>query len=153
MTRAVRHYRTFGIALIAAGAVIAVSPPTALADGGGAGGSGTGALTGPGGTTLGSISSSVDGSETIPGGAPKTLGCLTGGCSAGLTTVTNVASGPGGTPPPAGLYIVPVVQLPQPSVIACVIGQCHGSGSLAVGGGVTTPIVGATGGLNTYIHG
>jgi hypothetical protein len=93
------------------------------------------------------------GTESIPGGAPGTLACIAGGCSGSLATVGSIVTGPGGTPPPAGLQITPTVNLPQPNAIACITAQCHGSGSLAISGGVSTPIVGATGGLNGYIHG
>lgn len=152
MTLGLRRYFTIGIATLAAGAIVTVSPPSAMAEGE-AGGSGTGALTGPGGTTLGTVSASVVGKENIPNGAPGTLGCLTGGCSGSLTTAGSLLLGPGGTVPPAGLQITPTVNLPQPNAIACLTATCHGNGGLTIGGGITTPIVGATGGFNGYIHG
>jgi hypothetical protein len=153
MTHALRTYLTFGVAILGAGVIVAVSPPTAVADGG-AGGSGGATVTGPGGTVLGSTGGTVTGVESIPGGAPGTLGCLTGGCSGSLSTVAGIVTGPSapriGSP---GLQLTPTVNLPQPNAIACITAQCHGSGGLSISGGVTTPIVGATGGLNTYIHG
>jgi hypothetical protein len=151
MTFAVRRHFAVGLLFFGSCGILALAP-SALADGG-AGGSGSGAVTGPGATTLGTLSGSVAGTESIPGGAPGTLGCLTGGCSGSLTAITNIVPGPGGTPPPAGLYITPTVNLPQPSIAACLTAQCHGNGGLSIGGGVSTPIVGATGGLNGYVHG
>jgi hypothetical protein len=153
MTLAVRRSLAVGISLLGIGCVIAVSPPTASAEGG-IGGTGTGALTGPGGTTLGTVTTTVTGKENVPGGAPGAPGCLTGGCSASLTTVSSIATGPGGTVPPPGLYITPTVTLPQPNAVACITAQCYnGRGTLAIGGGVSTPVIGATGGFNGYIHG
>jgi hypothetical protein len=153
MTHSIRRYVTFGMAILGAGAIVAVSPPSALADGG-AGGSGGATVTGPGGTPVGAASGTVTGIESIPGGLPGLPGCLSGGCSGTLTTVGSIVTGPSapqiGSP---GLQITPTVNLPQPSVIACITAQCHGSGGLSISGGVTTPIVGATGGLNGYIHG
>jgi hypothetical protein len=152
MTHSLRTYLTFGVAVLGAGGIVAVSTPSAVADGG-AGGSGTGTVTGPAGTTLGTSSASIVGKESIPGGAPGALGCITGGCSGSLATVGSIVTGPGGTAPPAGLQITPTVNLPQPNAIACITAQCHGSGGLSISGGVSTPIVGVTGGLNGYIHG
>ena len=154
MSHSIRTYLTFGVAILGAGAIVAVSPPSAVAAGG-AGGSGGATVTGPGGTVLGSTGGSVDGAENIPNGLPGLPGCLGGGCSASLITVAGIATGPSapqiGSP---GLQITPTVNLPQPSVIACITSTCQGGkGGLSISGGVTTPIVGATGGLNGYIHG
>jgi hypothetical protein len=153
MTHSIRSYLTFGIAILGAAGIVAVSEPSALAEGG-AGGSGGATVTGPGGSVLGSAGGAVTGVENIPGGLPGLPGCLSGGCTGSLTTVGSIVTGPTaprfGSP---GVQITPTVNLPQPSAIACITAQCHGSGSLSISGGVVTPIVGATGGLNGYIHG
>jgi hypothetical protein len=150
VTQLIRPYLTFGIAMLAAGAIVAVAPPVALA-GGGLGGTGTGTVSGPGGTVLGTVTGQLTGNENIPGGTPGAPGCITGGCSGNLAA--GIVTGPGGTPLPTGLQITPTVTLPQPSAIACITAQCHGSGGLSGTSSVQTPIVGVSGGLNGYIHG
>ncbi|AGB24324.1 hypothetical protein Mycsm_04070 [Mycobacterium sp. JS623] len=156
MSLSVHRYLAAGIAILGATVIGAVLPPSAVADGGGAGGSGGVTVTGPGGTPLGSGTLAVDGTETIPNGLPGTLGCLSGGCSGGLT-VSGTAAGPGGTPLPTGLQIgAPslTVSPPQPNALACITAQCFGGkGTLSIKEGAVTSIIGASGGLNGYIHG
>lgn len=153
MTLSIRPYLTFGIAVLGAGAIVAVLPPSAVAAGG-AGGTGGATVTGPGGTTLGTGSGTVTGIENVPGGLSGVPGCIGGGCSGSLAASTGIVTGgTGSTPPSTGLQITPTVNLPQPNAIACVTAQCHGSGSLSITGSVQTPIVGVSGGLNGYIHG
>lgn len=151
MAFSIRPHFTLGMAMLGVSAVLAVSPPVALADGG-LGGGGTGALTGPGGTPLGSVSSQLTGMENIPGGTSGAPGCLTGGCSGGLNAVTGIGNGPS-TPAPTGVQISPTVNLPQPSAIACITAICHGNGGGTGTGSVQTPIIGVSGGLNGYVHG
>jgi hypothetical protein len=152
MTGSVRRCLTFGIALLGAGGIVAVLPPAAVAEGG-AGGSGTGTLTGPGGTTLGTLSESVVGTENVPGGAPGTTNCLSGGCSGTLTTAGSITTGGSSTPPPTG-FTEPRLTVSPPNPIDCITPTgCHGGGTLSTSGSVQTPIIGASGGLNGFIHG
>ncbi len=153
MTLSIRQNLTVGMAILGAGAIVAVSPPSAMAEGG-LGGTGGGTITGPGGTSIGTTGVSIDGKEDIPHGTPGALGCLTGGCSGSLTAVPSIVTGPSATPIGSpGLQTNLTVIPPQPNAIACITAICHGSGMLTASGGVKTPIVGATGGLSGLLHG
>jgi hypothetical protein len=152
MTRSVRGYLIFGMTMLGAGSIIALSPPSAVADGG-LSGTGGGTLTGPGGAPIGSAGAQVNGIESVPGGLNGIPGCISGGCTGSLTTVASVGTGPGATQfgSPGLQASIPAPTIPGGNPINCITVGCMGS--LSTSGGVSTPIVGATGSLDGLIHG